>query len=99
MSCMDNGNIGGAENHNNHGECSRFFPDTLKELLKELACEWVVITFVNGCKERVRIECVTDKLLVVREQNTFRFISIDCICSVSANSDTILDSLLNSHCD
>ena len=96
MSCMENGNCGGTTNN---GECSRFFPDNIKELLKRLVCEWVVITYVNGCKERVRIECVTCDLLVVREQNTFRFINIDCICSVAANSDTILDSLLGSNCD
>lgn len=97
MSCMENGNFEGARNE--EGKCSRLFPDTIKELLKELACEWVVLTFKNGCKERVKIECVTCELLVVREQNTFRFINIDCICSVAANSDTILDSLLNSHCN
>jgi len=96
MSCIENGNCGVSTNN---GECSRFFPDTIKELLKRLVCDWVVITYVNGCKERVRIECVTCDLLVVREQNTFRFINIDCICSVAANSDTILDSLLGSNCD
>jgi len=97
MSCMENGNVGGTGNNN--GECSRFFPDNIKELLKRLVCDWVILTYVNGCKEKVKIECVTDDLLVVREQNTFRFINIDCICSVAANSDTILDSLLGSHCD
>jgi len=96
MSCMENGNCGGTTNN---GECSRFFPDNIKELLKSLVCEWVVISYMNGCKERVKIECVSGDLLVVREQNTFRFINICCICSVAANSDTILNSLLNPHCD
>lgn len=94
MSGMENGCC----EEKREGRCSDFFPDTLKELLKELACEWVVITFKNGCKEKVKIECVTHDLLVVREQNTFRFINIDCICSVNANSDTILDALLG-HCN
>jgi len=95
MSCMENYD----EMNNGEGRCSRFFPDTIKDLLKSLACEWVVITLKNGCKERVKIECVTCDVLVVRDQNAFRFINIDCICSVCVNSETILSSLINPHCN
>lgn len=104
MSCMNGCN--GIENdnernngRNNGAECSRFFPRTIKGALERLVCECVILTFVNGCKEKVRIECITDDLVVVKENNCFRFISIDCICGVTASADTILDSLLGSRCD
>ena len=94
MSCMENG----CGNNENNGECARFFPDNIKELLKELVCDTVVIIFKNGTKERVRIECVSGNLLVVRDQGVFRLIDIDCICQVCVNAETILNSLIG-HCD
>ena len=101
MSCMNcNGNDTENINTNNNGgaECSRFFPRTVRGVLARLVCECVVLQYVNGTKERVRIECITDDLVVVRENNCFRFISMDCICSVTASGETILDSLLG-NCD
>jgi hypothetical protein len=86
MGCMDN--------EGREGMCAKFFPDDIKDLLKRLACECVIITFENGTREKVKIECVSGDLLVVKEQNMFRFINIECICSVLVNCDTILENLL-----
>ena len=104
MSCMncngndyENGNVNG--NNMGGAECSRFFPKTIRGVLARLVCECVVLQYVNGCKEKVRIECITDDLVVVRENNCFRFISIDCICAVTASAENILDSFLGSRCD
>lgn len=101
MSCMCNGNNNGNGNGNGieGAQCSRFFPQTIRETLARLVCENVVLTYVNGNRERVRIECITDDLVVVRENNCFRFISIDCICGVTASAENILDSFLGSRCD
>ena len=80
------------------GECSRFFPDSIEELLRELVCEHVVLTYKNGGKERVKIECVSGCLLVVKDDCNFRFINIDCICSVAVSCDTILNSIIGGNC-
>ncbi len=101
MGCMENNNVGGVENNErrcHHGR-PNFFPDTIKELLEKLECDWVVLGYINGNREKVKVEAVTDDLVIVREQNTFRCINMGCICSVCVNSDTILSSLLNSNCD
>lgn len=92
MSCME------SENCRNNGECSKFFPDSIRELLKKLACDHVVLVFRNGTRERVKIECVSGNLLVVRDQGAFRLIDIDCICQVCVNAETILNSLIG-HCE
>ena len=80
------------------GECSRFFPDSIEELLRELVCEHVVLTYKNGGKERVKIECVSGCLLVVKDDCNFRFINIDCICSVAVSAETMLSTILGSPC-
>ena len=79
-------------------DCSRFFPDNIEELLCKLVCEHVVLTFKNGGKERVKIECVSGHLLVVKDECNFRFINIDCICSVAVSCDTILNAIIGSPC-
>ena len=100
MSCMCNGNDNNTNANNINGaECSRFFPQTIKGALARLVCECVVLQYVNGTREKVKIECITDDLVVVRENNCFRFISIDCICAVTASAENILDSFLGSRCD
>ena len=93
--CGDNGYDNNYHEHDHEGECAAFFPDDIKGLLKKLACEHVVLTFRNNCnKERVRIERVSGDLLVVREDGNFRFINIDCICSVAVRCETILESVI-----
>ena len=100
MSCMCNGNDNNTSANNINGaECSRFFPRTIKETLARLVCECVVLQYINGTREKVKIECITDELVVVRENNCFRFISIDNIAAVTASAENILDSFLGSRCD
>lgn len=78
------------------GECAKFFPDSIKELLKKLAKECVIITYKGGHKEKVRIECVSGNLLVAKEGGClFRFIDIDCICAVTAECYDVLEGILN----
>ena len=86
------------DGYDKKGECSRFFPDNIEELLRKLVCEHVVLTYKNGGKERVKIECVSGCLLVVKDDCNFRFINIDCICSVAVSCDTILNAILGSPC-
>ena len=31
--------------------------NNIEELLRKLVCECVVLQYVNGCKEKVKIEC------------------------------------------
>ena len=100
MSCMCNVNDNNTNGNNANGaQCSNFFPQTIRAALSRLVCECVILQYVNGTKERVRIECLTDDLVVVRENNCFRFISIDCISAVTASAENILDSFLGSRCD
>jgi len=94
MGCGEENNYNGNGNGNN-GSCSRFFPDTIEELLRKLVCECVVITLKNGCKEKVRIECVSGNLLVGKEENNLKFIDICCICSVTASRETVLDAIIS----
>lgn len=91
--CEENGNGNG--NGNNTGNCSRFFPNTIEELLRKLVCECVVITLRNGCKEKVKIECISGDLLVAREECNLKFIDIDCICSVAASREAVLDAIIS----
>ena len=80
MSCMNcNGNDTENINTNNNGgaECSRFFPRTVRGVLARLVCECVVLQYVNGTKERVRIECITDDLVVVRENTEDLYAGIE----------------------
>ena len=86
----------GCEEMKRECDCSRFFPDNIEELLCKLVCEHVVLTFKNGGKERVKIECVSGHLLVVKDECNFRFINIDCICSVAVSCDTILNAIIGS---
>ena len=97
MSCMCNGNDNNTNANNINGaECSRFFPQTIKGALARLVCECVVITLRNGCKEKVRIECISGNLLVAKEGGClFRFIDIDCICAVTAECYDVLEGILN----
>ena len=88
----------GCEEIKRECDCSRFFPDNIEELLCKLVCEHVVLTFKNGGKERVKIECVSGHLLVVKDECNFRFINIDCICSVAVSCDTILNAIIGSPC-
>lgn len=88
----------GCEEMKRDCDCSRFFPDNIEELLCKLVCEHVVLTFKNGGKERVKIECVSGHLLVVKDECNFRFINIDCICSVAVSCDTILNAIIGSPC-
>ena len=83
------------KNCGKQGECAKFFPDSIKELLKKLAKECVIITYKGGNKEKVRIECVSGKLLVAKEGGClFRFIDIDCICGVTAQCYDVLEGIL-----
>ena len=88
----------GCEEMKRECDCSRFFPDNIEELLCKLVCEHVVLTLKNGGKERVKIECVSGHLLVVKDECNFRFINIDCICSVAVSCDTILNAIIGSPC-
>lgn len=88
----------GCEEMKKECDCARFFPDNIKELLCKLVCEHVVLTYKNGGKERVKIECISDCLLVVKDECNFRFINIDCICSVAVSCDTILNAIIGSPC-
>ena len=88
----------GCEEMKRECDCSLFFPDNIEELLCKLVCEHVVLTFKNGGKERVKIECVSGHLLVVKDECNFRFINIDCICSVAVSCDTILNAIIGSPC-
>ena len=88
----------GCEEMKRECDCSRFFPDNIDQLLCKLVCEHVVLTFKNGGKERVKIECVSGHLLVVKDECNFRFINIDCICSVAVSCDTILNAIIGSPC-
>lgn len=88
----------GCEEMKRECDCSRFFPDNIEELLCKLVCEHVVLTFKNGGKERVKIECVSGHLLVVKDECNFRFINIDCICSVAVSCDTMLNAIIGSPC-
>ena len=88
----------GCEEMKRECDCSRFFPDNIEGLLCKLVCEHVVLTFKNGGKERVKIECVSGHLLVVKDECNFRFINIDCICSVAVSCDTILNAIIGSPC-
>ena len=88
----------GCEEMKRECDCSRFFPDNIEELLCKLVCEHVVLTFKNGGKERVKIECVSGHLLVVKDECNFRFINIYCICSVAVSCDTILNAIIGSPC-
>ncbi len=86
----------GEENRNeNVGSCSRFFPDNIEELLRKLVCECVVLTYRNGNKERVKIECISGDLLVAKDEGNLKFIDIDCICSVTASRETVLDAIIS----
>jgi hypothetical protein len=98
MGCEEHEKYDGYEKCDKKGECSRFFPDDIEELLRKLVCEHVVLTYKNGGKERVKIECVSGCLLVVKDDCNFRFINIDCICSVAVSCDTILNAILGSPC-
>ena len=93
MGCGEENNYNG--NNGNNGGCSRFFPDTIEELLRKLVCECVVITLRNGCKEKVKIECISGNLLVAKEENNLKFIDIDCICSITASRETVLDAIIS----
>ena len=90
MGCGEENNNG-----NNGGSCSRFFPDTIEELLRKLVCECVVVTLRNGTKEKVRIECISGNLLVGKEENNLKFIDLCCICSVAASRETVLDAIIS----
>lgn len=94
MGCGEENNCNGNGNGNNGG-CSRFFPDTIEELLRKLVCECVIVTLRNGNKEKVRIECISGKLLVAKEENNLKFIDINCICSVAASRETVLDAIIS----
>ena len=61
----------GCEEMKRECDCSRFFPDNIEELLCKLVCEHVVLTFKNGGKERVKIECGSGHLLVVKDECNF----------------------------
>lgn len=93
MGCGEENNYNG--NNGNNGGCSRFFPDTIEELLRKLVCECVVITLRNGCKEKVKIECISGDLLVAKEEGNLKFINIDCICSICASRETVLDAIIS----
>ena len=96
MGCGEENICNGNNNGNgNNGSCSRFFPDTIEELLRKLVCECVVITLKNGCKEKVRIECVSGNLLVAKEEGNLKFIDIDHITAVTAARETVLDAIIS----
>jgi len=93
--CGDNGYDNNYHDHEHEGECAAFFPDDIRGLLKKLVCDTVVLTYRNNCnKERVKIECISGNLLVVKEDCNYKFIDINCICAVSACSDTILNRVI-----
>ncbi len=95
MGCMEEENRSNFGRHTEEGSCSRFFPDNIEELLRKLVCECVIITLKNGCKEKVRIECVSGGLLVAKEEGNLKFIDMGCICSVTASRETVLDAIIS----
>ena len=91
MACGEGNGNGNA----NMGNCSRFFPDNIEELLRKLVCECVVLTYRNGNKERVKIECISGDLLVAKEEGNLKFIDMNNITAVSASRETVLDAIIS----
>jgi len=86
---------GNGNGNNAVGNCARFFPDNIEELLRKLVCQCVVLTYRNGNKERVKIECISGDLLVTKDEGNIKCIDIDSIIAVSASRETILDAVIS----
>ena len=95
MACGEENGNGNGNRNNAVGSCSRFFPDNIEELLRKLVCECVVLTYRNGNKERVKIECISGDLLVAKDEGNLKFIDMGCICGVSASRETVLDAIIS----
>lgn len=70
------------------------FPDNIKKLLKLLKGEKVVIVLRSGCKQAVCVEAVVGNLLMASvNRHVIKFVDIDCICEVLAESGDVLSSI------
>ena len=70
------------------------FPDNIKKLLKLLKGEKVVIVLRSGCKQTVCVEAVVGNLLVASvNRSVIKFVDIDCICEVLAESGDVLSNV------
>ncbi|AUG56961.1 hypothetical protein [Acetivibrio saccincola] len=70
------------------------FPDNIKKLLKLLKGEKVIIVLRSGCKQTVCVEAVVGNLLMASvNRSVIKFVDIDCICEVLAESGDVLSSI------
>ncbi|HCJ58991.1 hypothetical protein SDC9_170770 [bioreactor metagenome] len=88
-------------------ECKEFrvknFPDSIRELLCLLAKDdenRVTAILKNTCEDCILedacLVAVIGDLAVFRYHDKFKFVDMDCICSIIVDCETILDELLES---
>lgn len=68
-------------------------PGNIKELLKLLIGEKVIIVLSSGESECVKVEAVIGNLLLADVCNKFNFIDICCICAVIVECEDILENI------
>ncbi|TYQ16210.1 UNVERIFIED_CONTAM: hypothetical protein Cloal_2732 [Acetivibrio alkalicellulosi] len=73
----------------------RDFPENIRELLKLLKGERVVIVLRSGQKQALVVEAVIGDLLVASlDKGILKFVDIDCICEVLAECGDVLGNIL-----
>ena len=79
---------------------SNCLPGSIRALLKLLIEKEVVLVLKTDCKPQcVEIEAVVGNLVIVEDNNNFRFIDIDCICEVIVSCHELLEALLGDESD
>ncbi|MDQ2086850.1 hypothetical protein RBH29_10475 [Herbivorax sp. ANBcel31] len=80
--------IGGIDRH-------RRFPSNIRDLLRFLKGEKVVIVLKSGQKQAVVVEAVIGNMVVASTcRGIVKFVDINCICEVLAECEDILGNVL-----
>ncbi|NLK98980.1 hypothetical protein [Defluviitalea saccharophila] len=84
---------GARRNKNNN-----VLPASIKDILKRLIDEEVVIVLKSGKCEEVDILGVEGNLLIASPNGDIKFIDIDCICEVIAEPEDVIEALFRERC-
>ncbi len=73
-------------------------PRNIKDILKSLIDEDVIIVLKSGKCEEVTILGVEGNLLIASPNGDIKFVDIDCICEVIADPADVIEGLFKERC-
>lgn len=70
-------------------------PANIRELLKGLIDEEVIIVLKSGKYEEVEVLAVERNSLIARYNGKIKFVDIDCICEVLADPEDFIEAIFD----